>query len=453
MEKIYLDNYNKTQIGHLKNIYHLCLATLLLLSSACSSIQPQPTTGAKIIVVWHSLNGLRERVLLDLVDRWNRSNSDNTTIIPERRDTAAIQAAMSNANATARPALILSAPSQAALYYQQSYLRGLDNFIADPNPDVGWSTQDRNDLYPFVFNAGQAIDGATIGIPFASTMRVVMYNRNWVRTTTNVTDTIPLDWPQFTALCAKIATQFRGTPCFGVEGNAITMDEWVNAHGGRVLTSAGQVNFPSTAINIGLERMMGFVQSGQAYRTNDSQFLREDFITERVPFMFDWSDRIEEYRQAVKQRGNFPLGIGLLPNTSATASAPMQSSLWLVVKSPNTEREKYAWKFVKWLSAPEQTLRWAVATGDLPIRASAANYFSTLQDSGLTNRQNDVIVAFWPRMGQAATASPAFVHIPCIKNAQSDSIRQILDGAIITSTILGFQSSVVSTLVNGCFLK
>ncbi|MCW1969089.1 MAG: extracellular solute-binding protein [Anaerolineae bacterium] len=415
-----------------------------MFTSACSALQPQTATGgAKIIVAWHSLSGLRERVLLDLVDRWNRSNPDGTTIIPERRDAALIPALLNEANQKGQPALILSAPNQAAAYHQKGWVRPLDAFITDANSDIGWGALDRNDLYPFVFSAGQASDGATIGIPFAASARVVMYNRNWVRSTLNVTDTMPLDWPQFSALCGKIVSQLRGAACFGLDGSAITMDEWVNAHGGRVMTNAGQVNFPSASMVNGLDRMLGFLQTGQAYRSNDAQLLREDFVTERVPFMFDWSDRIEEYKLAVKQRSNFPLGIGLLPSAGSTFATPVQTSLWLIVKSPNLERDKYAWKFVKWLSSSEQTLRWAIPTGDLPLRTSVINHFSQLNDATLSQHQNDLVVAFWPRMGQAALASPAFVQAPCIRAAQSDSIRQILDGQPISPTIQGFQSGVV----------
>lgn len=422
------------------------MAALLLFTSACSATQPQTATGgAKIIIAWHSLSGLRERVLLDLVDRWNRNNPDGTTIIPERRDAALIPTLLSEANQKGQPALILSAPNQAATYYQRGWLRPLDAFTSDINPDIGWGAADRNDLYPFVFSAGQASDGATIGVPFAVSARVVMYNRNWVRSTLNVTDTMPLDWSQFSALCGKIVSQLRGAACFGLDGSAVTMDEWVNAHGGRVMTNVGQVNFPSAAMVNGLDRMLSFLQGGMAYRSNDVQLLREDFVTERVPFMFDWSDRIEEYRLAVKQRSNFPLGVGLLPSTGSNSATPIQASLWLVVKSPNLERDKYAWKFIKWLSAPEQTLRWAVPTGDLPLRITAANAFTQLNDASLSQHQNDPVVAFWSRMGQAASASPAFAHSLCIRAAQSDSIRQILDGQPITPTIQGFQAG-----VHGC---
>jgi len=61
-------------------------------------------------------------------------------------------------------------------------------------------------------------------------------------------------------------------------------------------------------------------------------------------------------------------GIQILPGdqSHATISGPDQ---WVMFDNGEQRRDA-AWTFLKWLTSTDQAMKWSLATGDLPIRAS-----------------------------------------------------------------------------------
>ncbi|HXQ62800.1 MAG TPA: ABC transporter substrate-binding protein [Acidimicrobiales bacterium] len=98
-------------------------------------------------------------------------------------------------------------------------------------------------------------------------------------------------------------------------------------------------------------------------------------IANRIaPMTFDTSAAIGTILSVLDTYPKVKLGIGPLPATSAPGGGVFVggAGLYMVSKS-SPERQDAAWQFTKFLTDPAQQATWAVGTGYIPIRKSAAS--------------------------------------------------------------------------------
>ena len=424
-------------------ILTLLVACVLLVSCGQSPL------GARgpVIIAWHSLSDVEEQTFLDLVDQWNRANPAGITVVPERRDPTALNRDVLNGiPRNALPGLMLVSPIQAATYYQKGILAPLNALIDDPSDAVGWNENDRTDLYPFVLRAGRAANGQIVGIPFGGTMRLMLYNRDWLKPM-NIDDA-PKTWDQFASACNGATDRTKGTLCFGIDPNSVDFEQWLYAHGGQVTTddmSVLQVSTPAALA--AMNHLNSFVQAGQAYRVTNRVQSRDDFAATRVPFMFDWSDQLSDVAAAVKQRGEFDWGVGLLPSEQDKTATTYLAPLWVITQkpaAPDADRTKAAWLFIRWLEANIQTAHWAASTDELPARVSAMNILSAKKPL------DPMQVTLLHDIAPLARAEPMIGSWKCVENVLDNAMRQIFDGNAITDTLQIAQATGQSELNFDC---
>jgi multiple sugar transport system substrate-binding protein len=115
-------------------------------------------------------------------------------------------------------------------------------------------------------------------------------------------------------------------------------------------------------------------------------------------------------------------GIQILPGDQnhETISGPDQ---WVMLDNGD-DRRKAAWTFLKWFTSPAEAMRWSVATGDLPIRASQTQspdypkYTAKYKgiDTFVQNEQN------------AVKARPVLASYNEISQAMGQAIQAVLLG-------------------------
>ncbi len=422
----------------------LYLGILCALLAACAS--PAGLRG-QVIIAWHSLSGAKEQALLNLVDEWNSANPDGITVVPERHPESQIhQNVLEGIRQKALPTLMLVSPMQAAIYQQNGALTPLDTYINDPSLAVGWGQGDRADLYPFVLSAGRASSGQIVGIPFGGIARVMLYNRDWLRTLNF--DGAPANWEQLSGACRVATDRARGTLCLGIDANSVAFEQWLYANGGRVTTNDLSVLQLSTpAAMQAMNRLAELVRNSQAYRVTTRQQSRDDFATARVLLMTDWSSNLADDAAAIKQHAEFGWGVSLLPGDAQNGATNFSAPLWVVTRTalqPHPNRDKAAWLFIRWLTDPAQTARWAAQTGELPARLSAASLLTATQS--LSANQLAVLKTIAPQ----ARPEPLVSGLNCLHNAMAGGVRQILDGQPVTSTLLLIQASGQPQLTQDC---
>ncbi len=401
-----------------------------IMLAACGQ-SPLATTG-RVVIAWHSLSGAKERALLNLIDEFNSTNADHITVVPEERAPNALHTDVLNGiERKALPTLILATPMQAAVYQRRGALVPMNDYMTSANNGSGWNANDRADLYPFIMKAGRTANGQIIGIPYGGIVRLMLYNRDWLKTLNM--DTAPTNWDNFTSACNAATDRVKGTLCFGIQPTTVAFEQFLAAYGGQIATDDMNVLQISTPAAVqSMNTLAGFVRTSQAYRVNTLQQSRDDFATARVLFAFDWSNNLPDVDTTVKQRAAFDWGVGLLPSVTPQASTKYTAPLWVITRvadQPQPEREKAAWSFIHWLTQPTQTAAWAQQTHELPARLSAINILSAKQP--LSQNEITLLRDIAPR----ARPDPLISGLGCVENTLTSGIRQILDGQPVTQTL------------------
>ena len=92
------------------------------------------------------------------------------------------------------------------------------------------------------------------------------------------------------------------------------------------------------------------------------------FANGQVLFVFANSSGLGVYQDSVSKGANFQWDISLLPYTEKPAVNLYGASVSVYKTTP--EKELAAWLVIKYLGEKNQTTKWAVATGYLPVRQS-----------------------------------------------------------------------------------
>lgn len=425
---------------HKKHIVPLSLLLALCLALAgCAPATPRQT-----LVMWHALDGVRERALLKLVDQWNSTNPAGVVIVPERKTPADLHSAMQAGirNGTL-PALALVLPSQAAVYEQLNGLTQLDSF-AD-SADAGWTTSDRADLFPFMLSAGRTPQGRLIGVPMGGTARFTITNRDWLGNLNQ--QSAPADWAQFDQNCNSATDRFAGTLCFGIVLNRILFEEWTAAKGAPVYAAQMQsLQIATSATASAIESLVTYLQNGIAYRVPTAQRAIDDFAAARVLLANDWSYRLDTYASTIPERANFKYEVSPLPSNAGAKPASMFiAPLWVLPRG-NTDRTRAAWQFIKWITDAPQTAQWAGDTNELPARASVIN----LLNLDVTQPLDAGRAALLQRIAPNAVASPLYAGWPCVQEELQNALRQIFDNQSITETLTFAQARAQDVLNLDC---
>ena len=432
---------------------HLVLILMLVLS-ACGNNR----TRGVVLPMWHSLQGVQARVLLQLVDRWNQSNPDGIVVVPEYRPAMTMHAELVGTSTNTRtsvrnrerlPSLMLVSPMQAATYARENLLATLDKFVSDEASGASLSPPDISDLYPFVLNAGRTAQGNLIGAPMGGRVRMMLYNRDWLKSAGF--DGPPTTWIQMSDMCNIAANSTRGTLCFAVAEDHTTLEDWLLASGTRLVSSDGslmQANVPG-ALDV-MNRLVQFLEQRQVYRVINTTKSREDFAAGLTPFAFDWSDAIDLYQADIKQRANFDWDATTLPGANGVgqpADVMYESNLWVVSSQPigdsGPNRELASWKFMRWLLDTPQTVEWARTTGDLPARKSARAQLE----------ENPVRATVLEQVTNGARPVPLLSGWGCVRKTMGSGIRNILDGHLVTETLRTVQLTAQSELGFDCALR
>jgi multiple sugar transport system substrate-binding protein len=117
-------------------------------------------------------------------------------------------------------------------------------------------------------------------------------------------------------------------------------------------------------------------------------------------------------------------GVVQLPGTNGSHQTVSGPDLWVALDHKDANRAHWTFEFLKWLTAPEQDVRWNVAYGNLPLRASeqtSPEFKSQVKAlPGL-----DVMAA---NSANATTARPTVQGYVGLSEAIANGISQVLQG-------------------------
>lgn len=117
-------------------------------------------------------------------------------------------------------------------------------------------------------------------------------------------------------------------------------------------------------------------------------------------------------------------GVTTLPGTDGNHETVSGPDLWVLFDHQDANRAHWSYEFTKWLTAPEQDVRWNVAYGNLPLRASEIDS-PEFQEQVALMPGLDVMAA---NAENTKHARPTVTGYVAVSEAIASAISQVLQG-------------------------
>lgn len=395
------------------------------------AFSPEPTAspppGVKPIVFWEpfALDHPQGLLLSELVRDFEAENPDiSIELVPKSGYESIHDAMLTGLSEGELPDLAVAFPSMIAEYAAAGLVEPLDPYLTDA--EIGLTSEELADFYPNFLEAGRlpGFDRQLWAFPFVEhaigmwVNDALLAQAGW--------DHAPVTWDEFEQACFDImaATSVR---CYSFVESASTFTAWLYSRGGQLLdVSRRQATFNGPAGAESLALLRRLIDAGLAWRSEEPYGDYLAFASGQTAFTFSSTGNSRLYTEAYAAA----LHQGLAPfqwrQTQVPQADPSTPSTLLVgtgffLVPGDEERQRAAWRFVRWFTEPSQTARWAGGLDTLPVRASSlAVMTETLEIYPFLPAQVEEI-------GRYARPEPA---IP-----EELEVREILHTAILSVTM------------------
>jgi len=335
----------------------LVIASLLLPVSGALVAQDslEPIT----ITFWYALGGTSGELLQAMIDEFNETNPYQITVqgtyTGSYGETAQKVMASLESGDLPNGGLIAAGPlwtCREGNYLIEEYISGDEGIDLDAYWPVLWE-----------YNT---YEGHICSLPFNNSTMVMYYNKELMAQAGLDPEAPPQTWDELKEQARAVVEAVPGT--IGVE----VRDEgwWLKA---LILQNGGQImNEDSSAPAFASEEGYGamafwksLIDEGlmPAAQHDDS---RDLFIAGRVAFLMASTGSIG----TVLNGAQFDFGTDLLPGNVSRGATVGGAAL---VMFPDDEAHELAtWRFLKWLISPENSIKWTIGTGYVPITKAAA---------------------------------------------------------------------------------
>lgn len=320
------------------------------------------------IEFWHAMSRSRGELLENLVQRFNRENPD---IVVKARFVGAANPRLGN-DYNALYGKILEhlargTPPDVSQVYENwttqlieiNALAPVDQFFAGPS---GLSAKELDDFIPVFRQANAFPSGGKdrlFTLPFNKSIYVLYYNKAIFQ---ELGLQPPDTWTDFRNAASVISAR-KGIPGLVFLPNVDIFGTYLYAHGGQYI----QDNRASFGGEAGISDLKFWVDLVHTDRSARPAFdAMEQFEKGQSGMYIETTSRIGSFEKAK----DLKFGVTLLPRGTTRAYQFAGTNLAIFSKA-TPEKQKAAWRFIKFLTSPETTTEWAIGTGYLPVRQSA----------------------------------------------------------------------------------
>jgi multiple sugar transport system substrate-binding protein len=288
-------------------------------------------------------------------------------------------------------------------------------------PGVNW-----NDFWVGE-RAVATVNGKVIGVPALVDNLAVVYNKQMFAQAGLTPPGPDWTWSEFTADAKKLtdASKKQFGTAYVTPGSEDTVWHWeplLWQAGGQLLTADNKkAAFDSAAglASLNTLRQMAVTDKSMYLDPSDSTYANL-FNSGKIGMLVTGPWDLSQFT-------NIKYGVQVMPSFPGTSGGHQTISgpdNWVLFNN-GPSRVSAAEKFILWLTAPAQDKYWALATGDLPIRASEGHSASFIQQ---LNKAQPGMAAFTANLANVKQARPQLTSYP--------KISQIL-GNMVVSVLLG----------------
>ncbi|HCI29928.1 MAG TPA: ABC transporter substrate-binding protein [Fervidobacterium sp.] len=256
------------------------------------------------------------------------------------------------------------------------------------------------------------LDNGVYGIPWYVDTRVMFYRTDILKQVGF--DKAPQTWDELYAAAKKLAARGKGMYAVsllytGVFGNEFMPFVW--QAGADLFDSKGNITVTDPKFVQAMEYYAKFFWEGLAPMTNEDLF--QAFSSGTIPIFFSGPWMVTMLNeQAPNIKGKW--AVAMMPKNKTRDSFVGGSNLVIFKSSKNKD---LAWKFIEFLSKPENQLQWYKTVSSLPAVKSAWNYPEIAKDP--------MIKVFGDQM-EEARATPNIPQWEEIANAISARMQEVI---------------------------
>ena len=230
-------------------------------------------------------------------------------------------------------------------------------------------------FYP-AFMENSQTGGKTWGIPFQRSTVVLFYNKDAFKEAGLDPDRPPQTWTQMREYAQKLTKRDASgnVSQWGVQIPSSGFPYWLFQglaieNGVNLMNQAGtEVYYDKPEVVGALQYWLDLVNKYKVHPPGIVEWgtTPKDFFELKVAMMWTTTGNLTN----VKNNAKFDFGVAMLPASKQRGSPTGGGNFYIFKKSTPAQREA-AFKFIKWVTAPERAAQWGIDTGYVAVRADA----------------------------------------------------------------------------------
>jgi len=353
------------------------LAYLALVIWAWSPSVPEFTAdGRKIITFWHSYNDSEEKVLTEIIDKWEALPENASYTI------RAVRIPFSGHQTKIRTALTVGkAPAMARVDWSFVYELATKNALVSLN-DYGFD-KIKDDYLQAPLNSC-LVNGKYYGVPDQSNCVVMFYNRKLFKeaglipeksqfTYEEAKNIMPKTWDGFKKL-AKSLTKTGSSTDGDVYGYAMTNTLWwslpiLNTYGVSVISPDGKkCTYDSPEGIAAVNMLKSFVTEGieaSAWRSGATP-TDTGFVNNKYAMILSGPWNLQQFRNS-----RLDFGVALIPGGSEGTSSNIGGTDVVIFNHVPADVAEASYRFFVFLTNKDNQVLWCKKLDQLPVNVNA----------------------------------------------------------------------------------
>ncbi len=367
------------------------LPVIVLALAACGGEEAGPTpgtpaatarTGPVQIDIWHSEPAANEDTLKRMIDRFNASQDEvKVTATYQGGPTDLMTKLMAATGSGQVPAIAFMMETFIQRLIDSGYVAPIQDF-ADQE-DYDFSDLDEKAVQYYT------VEDEMWGAPYCVDVPLLYYNKNDFREVGLDPERPPQDLEEVRQDSEKLLER-GASGAVTRSGLAIHITLWLEqvfAQQGELLVNenngrdgrATEALFDNDTGRRFFQWWHDMVEEGLAYNVGRNPSGVDNYLavaTDRAAMTFGYAGALGSIVDALEggQIKGVELGVGAVPGFAGGTGSTLLlgHGLWIMNGRPPEEQEA-AWKFIKWLLAPEQQAEWFAGSGCLPVSQSSVD--------------------------------------------------------------------------------
>lgn len=357
----------------MKNKGLLLVIALLFLFISCGQKEEKSQGGKTKLVLYYPVNvgGPVAKLVEELTAEFNAQNPDievEAVYTGNYDDTVTkIQTAAQGGNP---PELFVSLATQRYTMASTEMAMPLDDLIAEDGEEG------KKYIGDFLegFMEDSYVNGKIYSIPFQRSTMVLYYNKDIFKEVGLDPEKAPKNWEELVEFSKKISNDKRkgvgialnsGSAQWAFTGFALQN----SINGINLMSDDGKQVFFNTPENIeilqfwmDLQNKHNVMNKGIVQWTD----LPTQFLAGEVAMIYHTTGNLSN----IAKNAKFNYGVAFLPGNKRIG-APTGGGNFYISSGISKEKQKAAWKFIKFATSPEKVAKWSVDTGYVATRKSA----------------------------------------------------------------------------------